>query len=115
MSQKNDAPKQAETSRDAARSRGDPVAELILSLVAALPPGKSLTPEAVARAVVESRGTADAPPNAWRRYLEPVKQQALNLARQGKIAILRKGKPVDPKAPVKGVIRLAAARDWSNA
>jgi hypothetical protein len=36
-----------------------------------------------------------------------VRQQALHLARQGRIAILRKGRPVDPNKPVKGVIRLA--------
>ncbi|MHC4984460.1 MAG: DUF3253 domain-containing protein, partial [Planctomycetota bacterium] len=36
-----------------------------------------------------------------------VRQQALNLARRGRIHILRKGRAVDPRAPVKGVIRLA--------
>ncbi len=40
-----------------------------------------------------------------------VRQQALHLARQGRIVILRKGRPVDPHAPVKGVIRLAPAGD----
>lgn len=87
--------------------RGDPLADMILSHIAALPPGKSLAPETVARAIVAAQDREDAPPDAWRRYLRPVKQQALNLARQGKIAILRKGKPVDPHKPVKGVIRLA--------
>ena len=38
-----------------------------------------------------------------------MRQQALNLARQGRILILRKGRPVDPHAPVKGVVRLALA------
>ncbi len=32
--------------------------------------------------------------------------QALHLARARRIAILRKGKPVDPHAPFKGVVRL---------
>jgi hypothetical protein len=35
-----------------------------------------------------------------------VRQQALHLARKDRIAILRKGKPVDPHAPFKGVVRL---------
>ena len=96
---------------DAATPAGsDPAVETILSLVAALPPGKSLAPEAAARAMAEARAKPSDPPDAWRRYLRPVKQQALHLAREGRIVILRKGKPVDPHAPVKGVIRLAAAR-----
>ncbi len=93
----------------AAPAQNDPAVETILTLVAALPPGKSIAPEAVARALAEAKAKPSDPPDAWRRYLKPVKQQALSLARQGQIAILRKGKPVDPRAPVKGVIRLAAA------
>ncbi len=86
----------------------DPAIETILSLIAALPPGKSIAPEAAARALAEAKAKPNSPPDAWRRYLKPVKQQALSLARQGRIVILRKGKPADPKAPIKGVIRLAA-------
>ena len=88
----------------------DPVAEVILSLVRALPPGKSIAPEVAARALAEANAKPDDPPDAWRRYLTRVKQQALPLARHGRIAILRKGKPVDPHGPVKGVIRLAPPR-----
>jgi hypothetical protein len=103
---------------EAAAPKGDPIAGEILAAVAALPAGKSLSPEAIARMVAEGRhksrqGAAGksepVPANAWRRYLRPVKQQALNLARQGRITILRKGKPADPHAPIKGVIRIAAA------
>jgi hypothetical protein len=98
---------------DAAPPKGDPIAGEILAAVAALPAGKSLSPEAIARMVAEGRhkaaGKSEAvPANAWRRYLHPVKQQALNLARQGRITILRKGKPADPHAPIKGVIRISA-------
>lgn len=97
----------------AAAPKGDPIAGEILAAVAALPAGKSLSPEAIARMVAEGRHKAagksePVPANAWRRYLQPVKQQALNLARQGRVAILRKGKPADPHAPIKGVIRIAA-------
>ena len=98
----------------AAPPKGDPITGEILAAIAALPAGKSLSPEAIARMVAEGRhksaGKSEAvPANAWRRYLHPVKQQALNLARQGRITILRKGKPADPHAPIKGVIRIAAA------
>jgi Protein of unknown function (DUF3253) len=96
------------TDPSTAPASDDPSADTILSLVAALPPGKSIAPEAVARALAEARAKPSDPPDAWRRYLKPVKQQALNLARQGRIVILRKGKPADPRAPIKGAIRLAA-------
>jgi len=91
------------------RGPADPAVTAISSLIAAVPAGKSVTPEAVARVLAAERAKPSDPPDAWRRYLNPVKQQAIHLARQGQIAILRKGKPVDPHAPIKGVIRLAAA------
>ncbi len=85
----------------------DPVAQAILDLLAALEPGKSITPEDAARAFAAGRARESDPPDLWRRYLNAARQQALHLARQGRIAILRKGKPVDPAEPVKGVIRLS--------
>ena len=62
---------------------------------------------AAARAFALTRARPGDPPDAWRRYLPAVRQQALHLARARRIAILRKGKPVDPHAPFKGVVRLA--------
>jgi hypothetical protein len=85
----------------------DPLAGEILRLVEARGPGKSICPSEVARAFAEQRRKPTDPPDLWRRYLAPVRQQAKNLARQGRIAILRKGKPVDPTVPVKGVVRLS--------
>jgi hypothetical protein len=87
----------------------DPVARAILELIETLPPGRSISPVEAARAVAPERARPGDPPDAWRRYLPAVRQQALHLARQGRIAILRKGKPVDPHAPFKGVVRLARA------
>lgn len=95
-------------------SPDDPVARTILALLAARGPGKSIAPSEAAQAVAETRARPGDPPDLWRRYLNPVKQQALHLARQGRIVILRKGKPVDPHAPVKGVIRLALPREESE-
>jgi len=91
----------------------DPVARTILDLVEALAPGRSLAPVAVARAFAEARARPGDPPDAWRRYLPAVRQQALHLARQGRIAILRKGKPVDPHTPFKGVVRLGRVGEKS--
>lgn len=83
----------------------DPVAAMILAQLGAAKPGGSLAPEDVARAIAESRRKANDPPDLWRRYLSAVKQQAIHLAREGSIQVLRKGKPVEDPARVKGVIR----------
>ncbi len=89
----------------------DPVAEVILALLAEQPPGKSIGPEEAARAFAATRARPGDPPDLWRRYLRSARQQAHNLARQRRIVILRKGKAVDPEGPVKGVIRLALPVD----
>lgn len=85
----------------------DPVAQAILDALEAAPAGKSLDPMAVAKLYAAARKAPKDPPDLWRRYLPAVRQQALYLGRSGRIVILRKGKPVDPHAPIKGLIRLA--------
>ncbi len=85
----------------------DPVAEVILTLLTDGGAGKSISPEQAARAFAATRVRPGDPSDLWRRYLNAVRQQALHLARRNRIRILRKGKPVDPNRPVKGVIRLA--------
>ena len=72
------------------------VEEVIFELLAALPVGKSVSPEEVAR-------TADV--EAWRRILPQVRSTAIGLARQEKLVITRHGKPADPES-FKGVYRL---------
>jgi hypothetical protein len=42
--------------------------------------------------------------------MQPIRRVAVALAEQGRVVILRKGKPVDPR-DFKGVYRLAAPRD----
>ena len=71
----------------------------ILDLLAKAAPGKSISPEAVARAV---------DPEGWRRQLGHVRATAVGLARAGRVVILRHGKPADPD-DFKGVYRLRAA------
>lgn len=68
----------------------------IFELLAAAGPGKSVAPEAVARA-------ADG--DDWRRLLPQVKATAVGLARAGRLTITRHNKAVDPNA-FKGVYRL---------
>jgi hypothetical protein len=82
-------------------SEGEPVEAAILRLTAACGPARSVTPEDVARAL--------APDNEalWRSKLSAVRRAAIRLAGEGRIDILRKGKPVPP-GEVRGVIRLRA-------
>ena len=84
----------------------DPVATAILVALAEIPAGKSLDPQEIAKSFAAAKAREHDPPDRWRRYLMAVRQQALHLGREGRIAVLRKGKPVDPRKPVKGVIRL---------
>lgn len=69
---------------------------VILDLLGALAPGKSISPEEAARAL---------DPEGWRRQLGHVRNTAIGLARQGKLVITRHGKPADPES-FKGVYRL---------
>ena len=73
-----------------------PIEDAIFAALAGLEAGKSVSPEAVARAV---------DPENWRRVLPQVRATAVGLARQGRLVILRHGKPADPEG-FKGVYRL---------
>jgi hypothetical protein len=73
-----------------------PVEETLFTLLAAREPGKSVSPEEVARAT---------DPDGWRRLLTQVRAVSVGLARQSKVVILRHGKPADPET-LKGVYRL---------
>jgi hypothetical protein len=69
----------------------------ILRQVAARGPEKSICPSEVARALEPE----------WRPLMHAVRQAAIRLARDGRIEILRKGRPVDPDG-FNGVVRLRA-------
>ena len=68
----------------------------IFDLLAKVAPGKSVSPEEVARAV---------DPEGWRRMLGHVRATAVGLARQNRLVITRHGKPADPDQ-FRGVYRL---------
>jgi hypothetical protein len=72
------------------------IEDALFALLAELPPGKSIDPSQVARAV-DAEG--------WRRLLPQVRATAVGLARQGRVVITRHGKPADPDT-FKGVWRL---------
>ena len=73
------------------------IREAILAQAAARGPDKSLCPSEVARALA---------PEGWRPLMARVRREAVALAREGRIDILRKGRPVDPATEIRGVIRL---------
>jgi len=77
----------------------NPIADAILAQVAARGADKSICPSEVARAL------AGGDDNAWRPLMASVRSMAIALQREGRIEILRKGKPVTPEE-VRGVIRL---------
>jgi hypothetical protein len=71
---------------------------ILLEMLGQLAPGKSASPEEVARA-------ADPDPETWRRLLPRVRAIAVGLAREGRLVILRHNKPADPDK-FRGVYRL---------
>lgn len=71
----------------------------ILRLAAARGAGKSICPSEAARALTPE----------WQGLMTRVRKVAVRLAREGRIEILRKGKPVPPDE-VRGVIRLRLCR-----
>lgn len=72
------------------------LSDLILELVQARGPYKSICPSEVARA---------ANPDHWRPLMEAVRQAARELCHQGLIEICQGGEPVDPDS-FRGPIRL---------
>ncbi|MBT4933689.1 MAG: DUF3253 domain-containing protein [Rhodospirillaceae bacterium] len=80
----------------------DPVVVAILDAVAG---GANPTFQDVARSIAKERAKPKDGPNLWRRYLNAVKQQAVHLAKNGRIEITRKGEAVDPK-DFKGIVKM---------
>ena len=72
------------------------IEDVIFEKLAETPPGKSIAPEDVAKAI---------DPDGWRWVLGQVRSTAVGLARQEKVVILRHNKPADPDT-FKGVWRL---------
>jgi len=80
----------------------DPIRVFLRS---ALEDGESHSTTELAQAFQASRAKASDPPNAWRRYLQAFKQQAMSLAKQGVAEFVRKGEPIALE-DVKGIVRI---------
>ena len=85
------------------------VRDIILELAAAAGEG-SIGPGDVAKVFAEERRRPGAPAQSAHRWSRIVREEAIGLARAGRVQVLRKGRPVDPHAPVKGVIRIRLVR-----
>jgi hypothetical protein len=72
----------------------------ILRLCAERGAGKSICPSEVARAIAGPDETV------WRLLMHPVREAAFRLACEGRLQVLRKGRPIAPEQ-ARGVIRLA--------
>lgn len=82
----------------------DPIEATILRLVNERGKGKTICPSEAARAL------GGAHPDGWGPLMKPVRAAAVRLAHQGRLAILRKGRVVDPD-DFRGVYRLALPRE----
>lgn len=85
------------------RTDSSEIEATLLRLVAERGPGRTLDPTEAARALGGDH------PDGWGPLMQPIRRAAVALAEQGRVVILRKGKPVDPR-DFKGVYRLTAPR-----
>lgn len=81
--------------------------DVILALCRDRGSDKTICPTEAAKEAARLAGRDDL---AWRGLLTAVRQAAVRLATAGRIAIYRKGKPVDPH-DFRGVYRLGMTRD----
>jgi hypothetical protein len=87
----------------ATRADASAIEAELLRLIGERGPGKTVDPQEAARALGGSH------PDQWGPLMQPIRRVAVALAEQGRLVILRKGKPVDPR-DFKGVYRLTAPR-----
>lgn len=76
------------------------LAAALLAAVEAAGPGVGVAPEAVARALGGPH------PEGWGPLMQPLRRAALRLARENRLVLLRKGRPVEPDA-LRGLYRVA--------
>ena len=78
------------------------IGEQILRLVAERGPGKTFCPSEVARHLGGPH------PDGWSPLMQPVRRMAVRLTKEGRIAILRKGRPVADPDDFRGIYRLGS-------
>ncbi len=81
--------------------RDETASHAILRLLAEAGPGRTISPTDAAREIV--------PGTEWHLAMPQIRRAAIALAVEGRLVILRKGRPADPH-DFKGVYRLALPR-----
>lgn len=92
-----------------AARKDDALTVRILSLAAENEDG--ISPQNIAKSFFADHRKAKDPDDAWRRYLNPVKQQMVHLARQGRVQIVRKKNDVVDPDDFRGLVRVRLPRD----
>ncbi len=82
----------------------DPIVVYILEAVAE---GKVVSPNHIAQTIAKDRAKPSDRADVWRKYMTAVRQQAIHLARNGRLEIVRKGEVADPN-DFKGLYKLRA-------
>ena len=72
------------------------ISQTILDMATERGPDKTICPSEVARALF---------PAQWRKHMDEVRQAAISLQQEGKVAITQKGQLIDVKK-IKGPIRI---------
>ena len=72
----------------------------MLALLAERGPDRTIGPSDVAQAIGGNQ------PEGWGPLMQPVRRAAVQLMKEGRVVILRKGRPVDPDS-FKGTYRIA--------
>lgn len=72
----------------------------LLALLEERGPGRTISPADVAQVLGGNQ------PDGWSPLMQPVRKVAVRLMKEGRIVILRKGRPVDPD-DFRGTYRLA--------
>lgn len=80
------------------------IEETMLRLVAERGSDKTCCPSEVARALGGSH------PDGWGPLMQPVRRVAVRLTKEGRVQIVRKGKPVDDPDDFRGIYRLSLPR-----
>jgi Protein of unknown function (DUF3253) len=78
----------------------DDIEAAMLSLMEARGPGKTVGPSDVARALGGDH------PDGWSPLMQPVRRVAVRLMKEGRVVIVRRGRPVNPD-DFRGVYRIA--------
>jgi hypothetical protein len=73
-------------------------------------PGRTICPTQAARALCQHQAIDGPPPGPddWHAFLPLIRRRAVALAREGRLVIYRKGKPISPD-DMRGVCRLGSA------